>query len=63
MRKRKARCAECGRLTAVSRSGQLHPHNHPGWNTRCACTRPARDTTAAPGPEGQAPLFTAEEGP
>lgn len=57
VRKRKARCAICGRRTSVSRSGNLHPHNHPGWQKPCEGTTPAPDAEAPPVPDGQAPLF------
>lgn len=56
VRKRRARCAECGRLTSVNRSGDLHPHNHPGWQTRCPGTKPAPGQPVEV-PAGQEPLW------
>lgn len=54
MRKSKARCDRCGRLTSVSRrTGLLHAHNDPGWQTRCPETKPVA-TTAEPAPPGPA---------
>jgi len=56
MRKRKAPCAECGRLTSVSADGTLHKHKHPGWKTECPGRTPARAPEAEK-PEGIDPLW------
>lgn len=60
MRKRKANCADCGRLTSVSASGVLHPHKHPGWRTQCRCQTPAEATTVDV-PDDQPDLFDGQE--
>jgi hypothetical protein len=56
MRKRKAPCAECGRMTSVSASGELHKHKHPGWKKACPGRKPAEALPVEP-PPGTDPLW------